>query len=191
MTVLSTDHPLTPQHARLLLAGLPTEIAPGLDEAELAGVERRWGFRFAPEHRTLLSAGLPLGDGWPDWRSGDPDRLAARLAWPVEGVLSEVGPTSFWVPAWGPRPGDDAEAEAAIRLLLAGAPAMVPVFGHRYLPADPEVTGYPVLSMYGVDVIHYGLDLLDYLYREFGVGEPAEDRLPLRVPFWSDVIDAA
>ncbi|GGV48209.1 hypothetical protein GCM10010495_77450 [Kitasatospora herbaricolor] len=41
----------------------------------LDGVEARFGCRFAADHRGFLGAGLPLGEGWPDWRDGDPVAL--------------------------------------------------------------------------------------------------------------------
>lgn len=82
MTPISPENPLTSENARTLLAMLPArvEIKRGMSERELDQVEERWGFRYAPEHRTLLSAGLPTGSrDWPDWRDGDPEDLAPGL----------------------------------------------------------------------------------------------------------------
>ncbi|MFD6277197.1 hypothetical protein ACFWFI_16710 [Streptomyces sp. NPDC060209] len=73
MTSISRENPLTSKDAQALLAMLPAgvEIERGMSERELDQVEERWGFRFAPEHRTLLGAGLPTGSrSWPDWRDG-------------------------------------------------------------------------------------------------------------------------
>ena len=52
--------PLTHETASALLTTLPTEIGPGLSEAELEAIECRYGFTFADDHRVLLQAGLPL-----------------------------------------------------------------------------------------------------------------------------------
>ncbi|MFD9247301.1 hypothetical protein ACFV0D_36340, partial [Streptomyces sp. NPDC059556] len=96
---------LTAEEARALLGLLPAEIGPGLSEAELDAVEERFGFRFAADHRVFLAAGLPLGSPrWPDWRGGDPDDLADRLAGPADGLLFDVEHNGFWHPAWGRRP---------------------------------------------------------------------------------------
>lgn len=158
-----------------------------MSERELDQVEQRWGFRFTPEHRTLLSAGLPTGgDDWPDWRDGDAEDLAERLAWPVEGVLFDVEHNDFWHPEWGSRPADTQAALDAARTCLAKVPVMVPVYSHRYLPADPDHTGMPVLSMYQTDIIYYGTDLADYFRQEFGIPAPTpEDHRYATIPFWS------
>ncbi|MFE2297396.1 hypothetical protein ACFXAW_04285 [Streptomyces sp. NPDC059445] len=67
-------------------------------------IEERWGFRSAPEHRTLFGAGLPTGDRWPDWRDGDAEELAERPARPIDGVLFDVEHNGFWHPERDPRP---------------------------------------------------------------------------------------
>jgi hypothetical protein len=193
MTPISPESPLTTSAARSLLAMLPAqaEVGPGMSERELDAVEERWGFRFAPEHRTLLGAGLPTGSrGWPDWRDGDPEDLAARLAWPVDGVLFDVEHNGFWHPDWEPRPTGAQEALKVARRHLAAVPVMVPVYAHRCLLADPDRTGTPVLSMYQTDIIYYGVDLVDYWHHEFGspVATP-EDHQYATIPFWSSFLD--
>ncbi|MFF2846809.1 hypothetical protein ACFVT5_10805 [Streptomyces sp. NPDC058001] len=183
---------LTPEGARALLGMLSagTEIERGMSALELERVEERWEFRFAPEHRTLLGEGLPVGSAWPDWRDGDPENLAARLAWPVDGVLFDVEHARFWHPDWEPRPTDTRDALDMARGYLALVPTMVPVFSHRYLLADPERTGTPVLSMHQTDIIYYGTDLADYFRHEFGHPvPPPEDHPYPTIPFWSYFLD--
>ncbi|TXS40920.1 hypothetical protein EAO75_39400 [Streptomyces sp. uw30] len=193
MTPISPENPLTSENARALLAMLPArvEIKPGMSERELDQVEERWGFRYAPEHRTLLSAGLPTGSrSWPDWRDGDPEDLAERLARPVDGVLFDVKHNGFWHPDWDPRPAGTEDALKVARTYLAKVPVMVPVYSHRYLLADPDRTGTPVLSMYQADIIYYGTDLIDYFHHEFGRPVPApEDHQYATIPFWSYFLD--
>ncbi|MFJ6851944.1 hypothetical protein ACIQM3_15655 [Streptomyces sp. NPDC091271] len=189
MTPISPQKPLTSDDAQSLLAMLPArvEIERGMSERELDQVEERWGFRFAPEHRTLLGAGLPTGSSsWPDWRDGDPKDLAERLAWPVNGVLFDVEHNRFWHPEWDPRPADTQDALKVARTHLATVPVMVPIFSHRCLLADPDRTGTPVLSMYQTDIIYYGTDLADYWHHEFGRPAPTpEDHQYASIPFWS------
>jgi hypothetical protein len=49
---------------------------------------------------------------------------------------------------------------------------MIPVYGHRYTPAESPVLGaYPVFSVVQTDVIYYGRDVDSYLKVEFA-GEP-------------------
>ncbi|MFF4038814.1 hypothetical protein [Streptomyces sp. NPDC001816] len=193
MTPISPENPLTSEGAQALLAMLPArvELKPGMSERALGRVEERWEFRFAPEHRTLLRAGLPTGGrNWPDWRDGDPEDLAERLAWPVDGVLFDVECNSFWHPDWDVRPAGTQDALEVARAYLAEVPVMVPIHSHRYLLADPDRTGTPVLSMYQTDIIHYGTDLVDYFHHEFGAPVPTpEGHQYATIPFWSYFLD--
>ncbi|MFJ8198823.1 hypothetical protein [Streptomyces sp. NPDC096152] len=193
MTSISAENPLTSDDARGLLAMLSArvEIERGMSERELDQVEERWGFRFAPEHRTLLGAGLPTGSRrWPDWRDGDAEDLAERLAWPIDGVLFDVERNGFWHPEWDQRPSGTQDALDVARTSLAKIPVMVPIYSHRYLLADPDRTGTPVVSMYQTDIICYGTDLVDYFHHEFGRSRPTpEDHQYATIPFWSYFLD--
>ncbi|MEY9965982.1 hypothetical protein ABIA33_004037 [Streptacidiphilus sp. MAP12-16] len=177
--------PLTHETASALLAALPAEIGPGLSEAELEAIECRYGFTFADDHRVLLQAGLPLGRSWPDWRDGDPQELRNRLDAPADGVLFDVEHAGFWYPAWGERPEDRTAALRLAREHLLNVPQLVPVFGHRYLPAGSGQSGHPVLSVMQTDIIYYGNHLADYLHHEFGGPAAALTRTRASVPFWS------
>ncbi|MET8784902.1 hypothetical protein [Streptomyces sp. NPDC004589] len=193
MTPISPENPLTSENAQALLALLPArvEVKPGMSERELDRVEERWGFRFAPEHRTLLGAGLPTGDRWPDWRDGDAEELTERLAWPIDGVLFDVEHNGFWHPEWDPRPTGTQDALEVARGYLAKVPVMVPIYSHRCLLADPNRTGTPVLSMYQTDIIYYVTDLADYFHNEFRrlMLAPEEDHRYAAIPFWSYFLD--
>jgi hypothetical protein len=172
--------------AELLAASGRFPVSAGLTDAELAAIEREFGFTFAADHRAFLAAGVPSGRGWPDWRGPDRDALRERLAGPVEGVLFDVAQNDFWYEGWGPRPGSVDDAVVIARKYLLTVPRMVPVFGHRYLPAG--IAGHPVLSMYQTDIIYYGADLTDWLHREFGLGTPGAADPRATVPFWRDLL---
>jgi hypothetical protein len=98
----------------------------------------------------------------------------------------------YWHATWGERPESRTEAVKAAEALLARVPRMIPVYGHRYLPAGRGTYGHPVLSMWQTDIIYYGYDLADYIASEFGDqgtshGDPR--RTPqATVPFWRDFI---
>jgi hypothetical protein len=182
------------------------EIAPGLTDAEFDRIERTYGFEFADDHRAFLAAGLPLNvpfepeDGvfhawerpWPDWRDGDPGAVRERLELPVEGVLFDVEHNAVWHDTWGDRPAGRDEALKTARLKLAQAPRLVPVYGHRFLPAGRGTAGHPILSIVQTDIIYYGTDLVDYIHQEFG--GPGMDRTDQRwnpnatVAFWRDFL---
>jgi hypothetical protein len=179
------------------------EVEEGLTGGEFTRIEQAFGLEFADDHRAFLAAGLPTGappprpgwietnnSPWPDWRNGDPDELRKSLDWPVRGVLFDVG-HGYWHDAWGTRPKKRADALKAARHHLAGVPRMIPVFGHRYLPAGRGTYGHPVLSIYQTDVICYGTDLADYINREFERPRrsiTAEWQPQATVAFWRDFL---
>lgn len=166
------------------------ELTEGLSDAELASVEVRFGFEFSPDHRELLKLTLPRGERWPDWRHGDESDLEERLAWPVEGVLFDVENNVFWPKSWGPRPESIEAALAVAREQLKRVPRLVPVYSHRYLPAGPCQPRLPVFSVYQTDTIYYGVDLEDYLAREFTKhGGPRAPDPWQYVWFWSELAE--
>jgi len=169
------------------LRACPAQLDPGLTQSELTAIEHRFGFTFAPDHRQLLSLALPLGENgrWPDWRSGSESELRDRLSWPVDGLLFDVEHNDLWMPGWGKHPSTLTEALAVASLALRSAPALAPLYSHRYVPTVPGDAGNPVLSCYQADIIYYGRDLLDWFGREFhGDRRPITE--PIRhVPFWT------
>jgi hypothetical protein len=176
--------------ARLEDAGV--RLDRGLTEADVKRVEKKFGFAFGPDHRALLRAALPLGDAWLNWRHATPAKIRERLQAPAEGIVTAVLTEDFWVAAWGPRPGDEKTAERTARAELGRAPALVPLYGHRYLPAAPAPAGSPVFSVQQADVVIYAVDLLEYVDLEFGSVDATSSagNLP-HLDFWSDLASGA
>lgn len=185
---------------RLAETGL-YQFEPGLTDAEFERIEREFGFEFADDHRAFLAAGLPVNvppeEGktwsrpWPEWRDGDLGSVRRQLAWPIEGVLFDVERSGFWYDSWGERPADTAAALGRAQRQLAEVPVLVPVYAHRYLPAGRGRHGHPVLSVWQTDIIYYGLDLTEYVHREFDEtrGDVDESWDPqATVPFWKDLL---
>jgi hypothetical protein len=186
--------------------GRECRIDPGLTDAEIARVEGEFGFEFADDHRAFLAAGLPLSvpyddppgvirtnsDPWPNWRDGDPEVLRERLNWPVEGLLFDVEHNVYWDAAWGERPEDRSQALEIARHNLADVPKLVPLYGHRFLPAGHGTYGHLVLSVWQTDIICYGADLSDYIEREFGAPQQtlndATKGPRATVAFWRDFV---
>ncbi|HEU5186622.1 MAG TPA: SMI1/KNR4 family protein [Gemmatimonadaceae bacterium] len=166
-------------------------VGPGLSTAELSDVEERYGLRFPPDLRDLLSTGLPTGDGFPNWRDRDRTRIDDRLAWTAESVCFDIEHSAFWWPSWGPRPLAVKAACDLARQRIAEAPALIPLFCHRYLPAEPFEAGNPVFSAYQTDIICYGRDLDAWLELEFGRASYREATThPRYIPFWSDLAES-
>jgi hypothetical protein len=155
------------QAEQRLLADAGIVFGPGLTEAELRHAEVSIEAGLPPDLRQFLSQGLPIGEKFPDWRHPQSAGVRAQLDWPFEGIAFDIRNNSFWFSEWGARPDDDAEAIAVARRHVSEAPRLIPVFAHRYLPADPAASGNPVFSVYQTDIICYGVDLQDYLRAEF------------------------
>lgn len=111
-------------------------IEPGLTEAELNTLESRFSLWLNDDHRDFLSAGLPVGDGWPDWRNADEVTLRAHIGRPVRELLHAVREGGLWHSAWGDNPGGDAALKLA-SAELAQEPRVVPVYGVAFLKQGP------------------------------------------------------
>ncbi len=166
---------------------VPILLRPGLSDSQLIQIEERFGFQFNPDHAALLRMAVPT---WVDWL-GDEREIRRALEWPVEGLLWHVEDGCYWHGSWGPRPDNTSDALAVARDQLSGAPLLVPVYGHRYIPAKPATSGSPVFSVMQSDIIYYGRDLADYFLREFSHHNRAlrQEKIT-RAPFWSDVVDS-
>jgi hypothetical protein len=167
----------------------------GLTNIEFEGIESRYGFQFPPDLREFLSLGLPVSDDFPNWRSGEikwgpnSKSIADHLNWPAEGICFDIENNGFWMRDWGVKPDDLQEAFRVARAMVQKAPPLIPVFSHRFLPADPKIEGNPVLSVYQTDIIYYGPDLPSYWVNEFELPLAHEDKDPRRIRFWSAIID--
>lgn len=159
-------------------------MAPGLSDDEVARVESSFGFTFADDHREFLTTGLPVGEAWPNWRADGHRNLDKQLRLPADGILFAVEWKQFWDARWGKRPARMKDALRSAAYQLVRVPRMVPVHSHCYLPAGPDSSGHPVLSIYQDDIRVVAADLLDYVARL-----SAPDGPPTAAPtvaFWSD-----
>jgi hypothetical protein len=175
-----------------ILADAGVVIATGLTATELARAERVVGAKFPADLCTFLSEGLPIGKGFPNWREPDSDAIRRQLDWPFEGMAFDIENNVFWPDDWGPRPQELVDALSIARDKVTEAPRLIPVMGHRYIPADPPTAGNPVLSVHQTDIIYYGNDLASYLRCEFNqlsYADAVHDELR-RIRFWSDLVDA-
>jgi hypothetical protein len=163
-------------------------FAPGLTAGQIEAAEVAHRFRFPPDLRALLEYALPLGERFPDWRLPASEFIRDRLAWPADSMCFDIEHNTFWMSAWGPKPDSLEAAQARARQAVRAAPFLVPISGHRYLPAVPCKAGNPVFSVYQTDIIYYGLDLPSYLCAEFKVPNsfPLPDA-PRHIEFWSEL----
>ena len=157
----------------------------GLTDAEIAAAQTRFGFRFPPDLRAFLQTALPRGPRFPDWRCGEEPGIRELLELPRQGILFDIEHNQFWLEEWGPRPPSLDEACRIASELVAAAPKLIPIYGHRMMPDEPHLPGNPVFSVHQTDIIYYGFDLADYFRHEFDLPgrEPWPDTIrPIR--FW-------
>ncbi len=185
MTSIPSPAHLDHLEAAICRSGFST--APGLSHAERREVEAFIGARFPPDLAAVLGAFMPAGKGFPNWRLLD--SVSPQLGWPLEGLLFDVENNSLWPDAWGRRPEEVRERATVVERAVQAAPRLIPIYAHRYLPADPCAAGNTVLSVYQTDIIVYGADLWDYFAHEFCAplheGRCSATR-PIR--FWSDFL---
>lgn len=165
----------------------------GLSPRELDSAEAHFGFVFPPDLREFLTFAMPVGEEFPNWRDLDNEKLARTFAWPLEGLWFDAKQSSVWLPEWGPRPAEEGAAYEHLRALIAAAPTLIPIRGHRYLPGLPLEAGNPVLSVYQTDIICYGVDLEDYFANEyphaFGRHGYALSTQTKTIPFWASFLE--
>ncbi|XP_021274147.1 uncharacterized protein LOC110409202 [Herrania umbratica] len=143
------------------------QVQPGLCDAEFARAEAEFGFVFPPDLRAILSAGLPVGPGFPDWRSaGARLHLRASLDLPIAAISFQIARNTLWSKSWGPRSSDPEKALRVARNALKRAPLLIPIFNHCYIPCNPSLAGNPIFFIDETRVFCCGFDISDFFERE-------------------------
>ena len=155
---------------------------PPYTQAELQRAQDMYGLVFPPDLIAMLSERHQVLNY--DWRT-DNTAIRRKLDWPYEGLLFDIENDSFWPLSWGERPDHASERAEVLRAVLARAPRLIPLFGHRYIPETPNKSGNPVFSVYQADIIYYGANLADYVQAEMGQSELSTSNIR-RIAFWSD-----
>ncbi|TYJ47253.1 hypothetical protein E1A91_A02G175300v1 [Gossypium mustelinum] len=143
------------------------KVQPGLSDAEFARAEAEFGFVFPPDLRAILSAGLPVGPGFPDWRSnGARPYLRASLDLPIVAISFQIARNTLWSKSWGPRPSNPEKALRVARNALKRAPLLIPIFSHCYIPCNPSLAGNPIFFIDETRIFCCGFDISSFFNRE-------------------------
>ncbi|KFK28342.1 hypothetical protein AALP_AA8G503800 [Arabis alpina] len=143
------------------------QIQPGLTDSELTRIEAEFSFTFPPDLRVILSSGLSITAGFPDWRSpGARLHLRAMIDLPIASVSFQIAKNSLWCKSWGLKPPDPEKALRVARNALKKAPLMVPVYDHCYIPCNPNLAGNPVFFIDETRIFCCGSDLSEFFERE-------------------------
>jgi hypothetical protein len=171
----------------------------GLTNEELKAAENKYHFRFPPDLREFLSTALPIDSNlkskrsFPNWRNLDDPYIKKMLSWPVDGLKFDVENNDFWLKSLGNKPKNKTEQLERLTKAFLKAPKLIPIFSHRFIPAEPCESGNPILSFYQPgDVIYYGADLEDYFLTEFNKQKWMSSNKKLkRIQFWDEVLGYA
>ncbi|EPS69454.1 hypothetical protein M569_05309, partial [Genlisea aurea] len=152
-------------------------VQPGLTAGEFAVAEAEFGFAFPPDLKAILFAGLPVGNGFPDWRAAGQARLHLRAAFdlPLASVSFHIARNSMWSKSWGARPADPAKALKIARNALKRAPLLIPVFDRCYVPCNPCLAGNPIFYVDENRIFCCGFDLSDFFHRESAIFRRSPD----------------
>jgi hypothetical protein len=218
------DEPSLPEFE--LLETSETHWKPGtqwlqdFSDSEIDALEQHYDLKFPNDYRMFLQKlhapdrpmySVDFGENdrpvegecpsFYNWRASS--EVPKALEWLMETLVFDFLYGNFWLEDWGARPKDEQDARDKLQILLANAPKLIPVIGHRYLvPADvPQ--GYLVISMYGSDTIYYADSLRSILVGELGgflfgetIPEQQNDKkqhkamfeIAKRIPFWGQII---
>jgi hypothetical protein len=160
----------------------------GLTVAELDAIQDQASAPFPPDLCELLTATLPTGPGFPDWRTRPREMLAAFREQVIDGIEFDATHNGIWLESWGEKPTGKDELREVVAQNVRDAPVLIPIYSHRALPNEPLQAGNPVYSIMQTDIIFYGANLAEYLRHEFGHEGWAQPTQPLRtIRFWSDL----
>ncbi|KAF8410069.1 hypothetical protein HHK36_002591 [Tetracentron sinense] len=164
--LLSFSHLADKVISHLQTSGITVQT--GLSNAEFALAEAEFGFTFPPDLRAVLSAGLPVGPGFPEWRATSSTRLYLRASFdlPIAATSFQIARNAFWPKSWGARPSNPEKALRIARNALKRAPLLIPIFNHCYIPCNPSLAGNPVFFVDENRIFCCGSDLSDFFERE-------------------------
>ncbi|RVW17910.1 hypothetical protein CK203_093569 [Vitis vinifera] len=180
------------------LAACNVPIQEGLSDSEFSTIEASLGFTFPPDLRSILQEGLPVGPGFPNWRSSSHQQLEILTSLPILEVCKAVSMGKFWCKSWGDEPVDSDEALALARRFLKKAPVLVPIYRHCYIPSNPNLAGNPVFFVHGGHVRMWSLDMAEFFQKgeffrlETEVSAPAwAATTARRIEFWTEAVERA
>lgn len=167
------------------------KVENGLSVEEINEIEERYSIKFPKALRLFYMSVLPVSEGFYNWRDTSPENVEY-----IKNAINEPfvefeenAEEVYWNDEWGEEPENTEDIGKYVLSKIGDAPKLIPIYSHRYMPMGIS-DNPPVISVYGVDVIYYGVDLSDYLQIEFGFKKPSDiDCSSIqKIPFWSEVM---
>ncbi|MGD1956697.1 MAG: hypothetical protein ACFBZ9_15975 [Sphingomonadales bacterium] len=168
----------------------PQYGVPGLSSERLDAIEKELGFPFPPDFRFLFENVSDPGEVLFPWSNFDKSVYKQMIDWVWRGIKFDIEHNDIWLRRWGVRSETLAEAIEVARLDFVTWPPLLPIYGHRFLPARPTLPDNPVFSIKQTDIIYYGANLAEYLVNEFVVYSFYRESKPIRqIEVWSDLAE--
>ncbi|XP_060194324.1 uncharacterized protein LOC132623562 [Lycium barbarum] len=141
-------------------------VEKGLSDIEFSTIESNFNFTFPPDLHSILQEGLPIGPGFPNWRSSSLQQLEIIKNLPILSLCKEVKKRNFWfLELWGTRPIDNDQAVDKAKGFLKKAPVLVPIYQHFYIPCTPCLAGNPVFYVHDGDVKLWSFDISGFFHQ--------------------------
>jgi hypothetical protein len=140
---------------------------PGLSSAEIAAIEDQLGFQLPEDFAFLLQNFQDPGQVLFPWSNFKKQKYDDMIHWILKGIEFDIDENEFWMDRWGKRPMGLSSALDIARRDFATWPKLLPIYGHRFLAAEPCHRDNPVFSIMQTDIIYYGATLAHYLVNEF------------------------
>lgn len=162
--------------------------AGGLSTSEIASIESQVGFRLPDDFAFLLANMRDPGGVMFPWSSFTKQDYDSSISWVLNGIEFDIE-RGFWMDRWGERPAVVSTAIDIAKRDFTMWPKLLPIYGHRFLAAEPCRAGNPVFSIMQTDIIYHGANLAHYLVNEFVDSDwklHADDQPVQRIDVWSD-----
>jgi hypothetical protein len=161
----------------------------GMGEREIENIEADLELKLPPDFCVFLQNINDPNGLFFAWRDFSRARYQHAIGEVADGVAFDVEYNDVWIERWGVRPSSSKEAVRRFRQDFPCWPRLLPIFGHRFLPADPCLSGNPVFSIMQTDIVYYGANLADYLIKELAPHVSTGKRTQFRsIPIWSDFV---
>lgn len=162
----------------------------GLSDEEIAKAETLYSLTFPPDLKVFLSLGLPVSDGFINWRTESKDEILHKLQLPFKVILSKVKYHDYWLASWGVRPCEPAMAFEVALGQLQSLPKLIPIYQYSYLPEAPHEAGNPMLSVSQSKILYEATDLIQFLIKNFQVAIPENypAQATKRITYWHQIV---
>ncbi|GCE22748.1 SMI1/KNR4 family protein [Dictyobacter kobayashii] len=158
----------------------------GLSDGEIDSIEKQWSVRFPPDYRLFLKILhcldkpitiatydsdtrkiIPCDSPFlPNWKK-DSESIKNTYQQLIDDLTYDVLQNNVWKPGWGRKPITKYGLKQQLEALIERAPKLIPIYGHRFLLAEPHECGNPILSLHHSDIIIYAPDLYHFFCKDF------------------------